>query len=223
MGLTISLIRGTWAGMSLSMALFAYYFAFSTLIRVLATDAKIGCVQILSLIFAYLIVYVYGAIFFLSNLDGDKDKHADFIIGFMVILPMTFSLVSGIYKWYDNKWKLDAFVIAMLVLTYLFFIATVVLVWWLTTLTAGFVLLIIGVLITYTAISLSCYLKNNFYMPKGFEITNYILLSLVVLVALALSIALDGFNIFVGFSVSYGVLVMILLGLGIDELISDLM
>ena len=170
-----------------------------------------------------MIVYVYGVIFFLSNLGGDKDKHADFIIGFMVILPMTFSLITGIYKWYDNKWKLDAFVVAMLILTYLFFIATVVLVWWLTTFTAGFVLLIIGILITYTAVSVSCYLKNNFYMPKGFEITNYTMLSLIVLVALALSIALDGFNIFVGFSISYGVMVMILFGQGADDLISDLM
>ena len=223
MGLSISLIRGTWAGMSLSVSLFAYYFAFSTLIRVLATDAKIGCVQITSLVFAYMIVYVYGIIFFLSNLSGDKSKHADFIIGFMVVLPMTFSLLTGIYKWYDNKWKIDSFVIGMLIITYIYFIAVVVIVWWLASLTAGLILLIVGVLITYTAIAISCYFKNSFYMPKGLEITNYILLGLIILVALVLSIVVDNFNVFLGFSISYGVMVLILLALGADDLGSDLL
>ena len=111
----------------------------------------------------------------------------------------------------------------MLIISYIYFIAVVVIVWWLASLTAGLILLIVGVLITYTAIAISCYFKNSFYMPKGLEITNYILLGLIVLVAFVLSIVVDNFNVFLGFSISYGVVVLILLGLGADDLVSDLL
>ncbi len=140
----------------------------------------------------------------------------------MVVLPLTFSLLSGLYKWRDNKWKFDGFVIGMGVISIIFILASIIIVWWLFSLTAGLVLLLVGALILYGIVSIICYIRNNFFMPRPLFYTNLAVSLVIVLIALALSIAYDSFSIFLGFSISYGTLVMLVLGLGLDQLLADL-
>ncbi len=70
MGLTITAVRSNWSGMSLTMALFGYYFSIAPLIRIVATDAKMHCPENTQFALAYVLVYVYGILFFLFHLDG---------------------------------------------------------------------------------------------------------------------------------------------------------
>ena len=222
MGLTLTSIRSNWSGMSLTVALFGYYFSFAPLIKVIATDAKMRCPENTQFAFAYVLVYVYGILFFLFHLDSEPKKERDFIIGYMVVLPFTFSLICGLYKWKDNSWKFGPFVIGMGVLSFIYIFAGVALVWWLYSYISGLVILIVAVLLIYSIISISAYIRNKFYMPKGFYYANLAIAFLIVVLALILSIFLDSFNIFVGFSISFGVLVLIIFALGIDELAGDL-
>ena len=221
MGLTITAIRDNWSGMSFSIALWGYYFALAPLIRIVATDAKMRCTENVLLSLAYIVIYVYGILFFLGHLD-DAKEHRDFIFGYMVVLPMTFSLLTGLYKWRDNRWKFDCFVIFMGVLSLVYFFVGVAIVWWLFSLTAGFVLLIVTILIIYGIISLTCYIKNKYFMPRGLYWTNVAVGLAIILCALIMSIAIDSFSQFVGFSISYGVAVLLIAGLGMDELGTDL-
>lgn len=223
MGLTLSSIRDNWSGMSLTVALFGYYFSFAPLIRVIATDAKMRCPENTSFIFAYIIVYVYGILFFLFHLDSEPKNERDFIIGYMVVLPFTFSLICGVYKWYDNRWKFGPFVIGMFVLCFVYVFVAVALAWWLYSFISGLVILIVALLLIYAVFVLAYYIRNKYYMPRGLFYTNLAIALLIVLLALVLSIALDGFNIFVGFSISFGVLVLIVFVLGLDDLGGDLM
>ena len=222
MGLTLTAIRSNWSGMSLTIAFFGYYFSFGPLIKVIATDAKMRCPENTQFALAYVLVYVYGILFFLNHLDSEPKKERDFIIGYMVILPFTFSLICGLYKWKDNSWKFGPFVIGMGVLSFLYVFAGVALSWWLYSYIAGLVVLVIAVLLIYFIFVISCYIRNKYYMPKCLYISNLIIALLIIVLALCLSIGIDSFNIFVGFSISHGVLVFLIFILGADDLMTDL-
>ena len=76
---------------------------------------------------------------------------------------------------------------------------------------SGSIILGYLIILGYVIIVVRIYVAKNRFLPKVFAIINFIVVSCALLSVFIISLAVDEFNEFVGFSISYGIFICLIL------------
>lgn len=176
----------------------------------LSTDINFGVLNIVVLVLGLAIHVLYGVLYFVvrEELDLDVNGNMVWIWFYVVFAPMFLALTMGFYKLYRRKWGMNAFTVVMAVLCIVLGAAFAVLTWdrygWVT----GTIVTVVVVLFAYALVFFCLYASNNYSMTYTLYVTNIVLFCILACAAMIASWGVSGFEPFVGFSVTYGIIVM---------------
>ena len=186
-------------GVTLGFIMFDAFLVLAPMFRYLRTDIRFDVGQIVWMALGVVSHIAYGVGYFAGREESDLDIHnnAAWVWFYVIFVPAFIALLSGVYKWYELKWKINPFTIVMTsVLVGLMVVFTIFL-WvrngWL----AGTITLVVDALIVYGAILTYFYAANNYYLSFGFNLANLILICLAACAIMVSSWVLDSFSPFV--------------------------
>lgn len=178
---------------------------------------------------AFVAHYISGFLYIYNDLEEYHDnatsdsEHtlSNFILVYMILIPFISSLISCLYKLYDDGGKFSKIFRVMLVLTWLQAICGIVFAYIFSSPAAAAALTVFGVLLIYGFIQLHVYIKNDWNMPKVFLIINSIIVAIIVLAGLVISIFSEDFHEFYGATVTCGLIAALFLGVSIFTIFKD--
>jgi len=226
MGLIVCLERWSVEGISWAMAFLYFFFTYGIMVRPISCDGELHKPETVVYVLTLVCFFAWGFIDFAIRFDFDPDEDNDghfFLVWYILLIPFVGILTTGLYKWYDKNWVFGEFVkislsgavvqgIILLVCCYVF-IGPV----------SGTVIAIIVAAIVYIVIVIYIYNRNGNYLPKKWLIANGIILSLIAITTFIVSLAVDGFSVFIGWSISYGIITGMIFLYGMSDLFRDLM
>jgi len=193
---------------------FAHYMlvAFS-LFRVINTDVEMAIWEIVMLIFAFALQYAWGFIYLFNNYES-AEKAGHYIATYLIVIPFISATLSAFMKFRDDSFKLRPVSIALFILSFLQGISLFICAYLYLTLWTGIGLTLFITLLIYAIVQTHAFVKNNYNLPQKWATANYILLLLIVIGAIASSIAISDFNDYLGFSISVWVISSLAIGYG---------
>jgi hypothetical protein len=220
---------------------FAHYsLAAYSHMKTLNTDSPMNAFEWSCFVFAYVVQYGWGiANLYLTyglmrkktatvTVDGvaieekiEYESSGVYIVVNLIVIPFITSCIAAIFKWIDNKGKLDRFLIGQLSLTLVQGIAMLVCAFVFMTWVQGIVVsCVIGVL-CYVGFQVWIYQKNEYYMPTKWTYVNILVVICAIIAAFVASLIAPGFTIFLGFSISVWLLSILLFVFGFGRVMFD--
>ncbi len=198
----------SWYGVTIGFILFDTLAVLAPIFRYLRTDIRFDLGQIVCMVVGAAAHVIYGILYFVGREGGDLDKHNNFcwVWFYVIFIPAFVAILTGVYKWYAMKWRINTFTIVMTsVLVGLVVVFTIIL-WvrygWL----AGVVTLVVDSFIAYGAVLTYFYAANNYYLSFGFRLANIVLVCVAACAIMIASWAVNSFEPFIGFSVTYAII-----------------
>jgi hypothetical protein len=226
MGLVICLVKDNTSGISWGVAFIHCTLVFGMMARPLACDAELSVFEAIVYIFAYLMFEIWAYLDFWFRFDfeaDDNDDGAKFLVWYIQLIPICTMMSTSLYKWYDHDWKFSKFVLITIIFGSLLMVAMIVFCYIFIGPISGSVVLGILAAIIYGGVLLQIYVKNDNYLPWVWKIINLVVLLLCALATFVVSLAVDGINVFLGFSVSYGIVVLLILLYAGSDMYNDLL
>jgi hypothetical protein len=225
MGFIICMVRWSVEGISWTMAFLYFFFTYGIMIRPLACDGELHKPETVVYVMTLVLFFIWGFVDFAIRFDFDPDEDNEghyFLVWYIMLIPFVGILTTGLYKWYDKKWKFGKFVIISLTGATIQGIGLLVCCYVFIGPVSGSIILGIVVAVCYIAFMIFIYKRNKGYLPRPWLIANAIILSLVAIVTFIVSLAVDDFVVFFGWSISYGIFALMVFAYGFINLAKDL-
>ena len=225
MTLCLSLYLWSTEGVSWGMAFFYVYFTLGVMARPFAWDSELDPPERNIYIISLVMFYIWGLADFLIRFDF-KPKICtgwnNFLVWYVMFIPFALNTLTGIFNWYDRNMEMDLFTkiwvyggmvngLIVMALCYVY-----------NSYASGSIILGFLIILGYVIIVVRIYVANNRFLPKIFAIINFIVVSCAGLSVFIISLAVDGFNEFVGFSISYGIFICLILFVGLRAFLDDI-
>lgn len=226
MGAAVSGYHETTEGVSWFAGFFHVMISFSVMARPITCNNQTNTWETILYVLSHVLFYTWGLIDLKIRFDFDpKDENEGnkFLVWYVLLIPFITFFSTCFIKWYDNDWRMDRFVIITLVCTILSGIACLVCCFIFLSAAAGGVISGIVGAIIYFCVIIRVYKKNDHFLPKWWRYANMSILFCAAICALVVGIFYDGFNSFLGWSISYGIVSAVICMDGLIEMYSDIM
>jgi hypothetical protein len=226
MGGLICYERDSIEGITWTVAFVYVFTTLGALTRPFECDNGLKPYEIIGFVGSIILHLVWSLIDFGVRFDfeADTDNHGNlYVIWYFLGLPFVVVFLTCLYKWYDKKWKMDQFVKITLGVLLLFGFCEIVLCFILIGPITGVLFSIIVAVIIYVTLAIYVYYKKGGYLPFGWVIANMVALSLAAFSIFIIALSWNDFNTFVGWSISYGIIVLMIFLYGAVQLGRDIM
>eukprot|EP01022_Parablepharisma_sp_SALTPOND_P028425 TRINITY_DN70944_c4_g1_i1.p1 TRINITY_DN70944_c4_g1~~TRINITY_DN70944_c4_g1_i1.p1 ORF type:complete len:1780 (-),score=174.97 TRINITY_DN70944_c4_g1_i1:1708-7047(-) len=199
----------SWYGVTLGFLLFDTFLVLAGTFKHLRTDLRLSLGNIIVVSLGIILHVVYGIIYFMGQESADLDIHNNlvWIWTYVIFVPAFIAILTGLYKWYAKKWAINVYTIVMTAIVVVLAILFMIFVWNRYGSIGGIIVLVLTALSGYGAVLTYFYAANNYFLPHLFYMINIILFCLAACAVMVASWVIDDFVPFIGFSVTYGIIV----------------
>lgn len=179
---------------------------------------------------SYAIQYGWGIfnLFWLYNISQMNPNNPGavpagyFIVIYLMVIPFITSITSAIAKWIDDKGKFSMMFLVQLIITFIQGVGMLVLAYIFLTYIPGVIISGVVVILGYIVLQTWIYIKNDYYLPKVWYIINITIISILVAAVFIVSLCIEAFANFLGFSISVWILAFFFLLYSFSEISSDI-
>ena len=133
-----------------------------------------------------------------------------------MFIPFALNTVTGVYKWYDRNMEMDVFTKNLIYGGMVNGLVVMVLCCDYISYASG------SIILGYIIIVIKIYVANNRFLPKIFTVICFVVVSCAGLSVFIISLAVDGFNEFVGFWILSGIFICLILFVGLRTFLDDI-